>query len=240
MFDSHAHLNFKDFDKDRSLLIKKCLKQNIGVINVGADLETSKKAIEIARESKSMYASVGVHPLHAEEDFDFSEIEKLTQKEKVIAIGETGLDYQKKKTIKKQEDLFSKHLELAVSKNIPLIIHSRKAHNDTLEMIPKWKGVIHCFTGNLTQAEKYIKKGFLIGLNGIIFKLNLKKVIKEIPVEKIILETDCPFLTPPGKSGKNTPLGVREVAAEVARIKGVDIDKLEKITDQNVKETFDI
>jgi len=240
MFDTHAHLNFKDFDENRESLIEKCRSEGVGMINIGATLETSKKAVEIAEEKNKMYASAGIHPLHAEEDFDFGRVEKLAENKRVVAIGETGLDKKKKKTLKKQKEVFLDHIELAERENLPLILHSRKAHEETLETIPDYKGIIHCFTGSLSQAKRYIEKGYLIGLNGIIFKLNLKKVIKVVSPKNIVLETDCPYLNPPGWKGKNTPLGVIPVAEEVAKIKGMDVKKLEKITDGNVKRLFGI
>ncbi len=240
MFDTHAHLNFSDFDKDREDLIKKCNLKGMGVINVGATFESAKRAVEIAGENEKMYASVGVHPLHAEEDFHFEELDKLVKNPGVVAIGETGLDKKKKKTFEKQKEIFLRHIDLAERENLPLILHSRKAHDKTLEMIPDHKGVIHCFTGNLKQAEKYIEKGYMIGLNGIIFKMNLKKVIRKVPLDKVLLETDCPYLSPPGWKGKNTPLGVFEVAKEVAKIKRINLEKVEEITDENAKKIFGI
>lgn len=238
MFDTHAHLNFNDFDEDREELIKECNKKNLSVINVGATLKSSKSAVEMAEKNKNNYATIGIHPLHAEERGDFRELEELAGNELVVAIGETGLDNKKKKTAKIQHDLFLKHIELAKKKDLPLILHSRRAHEETLEIIPNHKGVIHCFTGNLSQAKKYIKKGYLIGLNGIIFKMNLKKIIKEIPLDKILLETDCPYLCPPEWKGKNTPLGVFEVAKEVAKIKEADLREVEKVTDENTRKLF--
>lgn len=240
MFDTHAHLNFKDFDNDRKEIIEKSLSKGLGIINVGATMKTSKEGIKIASENKKVYASVAVHPLHAEEEFNFKELDKLADKKEVVAVGETGLDRKKKETIKKQRELFLKHMELAQKKNLPLILHSRKAHEETLKKIPNHKGVIHCFTGNLKQAKKYIKKGYMIGLNGIIFKMDLKKVIREVPLDKILLETDCPYLAPPGWKGKNNPLGTFEVAKEVAKIKKVSLNEVEEITDRNVHEVFGI
>ena len=240
MFDTHAHLNFKDFDNNRDELIRKCVSKGVGMINVGATIKTSSKAVEIAQKNENVYGSVGVHPLHAEEEFIFDDLSKLADRKKVIAIGEIGLDNKKKKTIDKQRDLFEKHIKLAVEKDLPLILHSRKAHEETLDRIPDYKGVIHCFTGSLKQAQQYIEKGYLIGLNGIIFKMNLKKVIKKISLDNIILETDCPYLSPPGWEGKNTPLGVIPVAEKVAEVKGVDLNEIEKVTDENVRKLFEI
>ncbi len=238
MFDTHAHLNFQDFDKDRNDIIRECRNKEINIINVGSTLETSIKAVEIAKKNSRVYASVGIHPLHAEEEFDFDKLEDIVENKNVVAIGETGLDNKKKKTIKKQEELFLKHIDLAKRKKLPLILHSRKAHEKTLKMIPKWQGVVHCFTGNLKQAERYIKKGYFIGINGIIFKMNLKKVIKRIPLKNILIETDCPYLSSPEWKGKNTPLGVIPVIGKIAEIKNENVEKVVKITDENAKSLF--
>ena len=239
MFDTHAHLNFKDFDQDRDSILKECKEKGLKIINVGATMTSSREGVRMAQNG-DVYSSVAVHPLHAEEDVDFEELSKLADQKRVVAIGETGLDNKKKKTIEKQREIFLKHIKLAKEKDLPLILHSRKAHEETLKRIPDHKGVIHCFTGNLKQAQQYIRKGYLIGLNGIIFKMNLKEVIREVPLGKILLETDCPYLSPPGWKGKNTPLGVFEVAKEVAKIKEIDLKEVEKVTDKNVSKTFGI
>ena len=239
MFDTHAHLNFKDFDKDRESILKECRERSLKIINVGATMTSSREGVKLTKK-ENVYASVAVHPLHAEENVDFKELSKLTEGEGVVAIGETGLDNKKKKTIEKQREIFLKHIELAKEKDLPLILHSRKAHEETLKKIPDHKGVIHCFTGNLKQAKRYIKKGYYIGLNGIIFKMNLKKVIRKVPLDKILLETDCPYLSPPGWKGKNTPLGVFEVAKEVAKIKEVDLKEVEEVTDRNTSKVFEV
>ena len=240
MFDTHAHLNFKDFDEDRDLILKEAASKNLRILNVGATMETSKRGVELAKKSKDLYASVAIHPLHAEDDFQFKKLSKLAESEGVIAIGETGLDKKKKNTLDIQREVFSKHIQLAEDKDLPLILHSRKAHEETLERIPNHRGVIHCFTGNLKQAQRYIKKGYFIGLNGIIFKMNLKKVIREVPLDKILLETDCPYLSPPGWKGKNNPLGTFEVAKEVAKIKEIDPGEVEEVTDRNASKVFGI
>ncbi len=240
MFDTHAHLNFEDFDEERESLIEESFSKNLKIINVGATLKSAEKAVEISQKEKGIYAAVGVHPLHADEDFQFDKLADLADEKEVVAIGETGLDMVKPKTIERQRDIFKKHIGLAKEKRLPLILHSRKAHKETLEMIPDYEGVIHCFTGSLKEARLYIEKGYLIGVNGIIFKLNLKKVLKEIPLEKIILETDCPYLSPPGWKGKNTPLAVFEVAEKIAEIKDLSLEEVEKQTDKNAKKLFGI
>lgn len=241
MFDTHAHLNFEDFEERRRDLIQKCISKDLQILNVGATLETSKKAIEIAKNWDDIFAAVGIHPLYVADEFDLEKLNNLASDNQVKAVGEIGLDKKKPKTMSTQKKRFIKQIDLAEELNLPLIVHSRKAHSETLDILPeKAEGVIHCYSGTLAQAKSYIDKGFLIGLNGLIFKMNLKEVIQQIPLEKIILETDCPYLAPPGWQGQNTPLGVFTVAEKVAELKDISLEKVERVTDQNAKNLFDI
>ncbi len=236
MFDSHAHLNFKDFENDYREIIKDCFDKNIKIINVGANLESSKRAIEIANEyKKGVYAAVGIHPLHTEDNT--LKIKEMAENQKIIAIGEIGLDKKKEKAFETQKKTFKKQLKIAEEFDLPVIIHSRKAHKEVLDILEKFsvKGVIHCFTGNMTSLKRYLDLGFYVGFNGIIFKLSLDKQIKKTPASRIFLETDCPYLAPPEWEEKNTPLAVLEVAKKVAEVKDIPIEELEKITDENVQ-----
>ncbi|MGM0439122.1 MAG: TatD family hydrolase [Patescibacteria group bacterium] len=243
MFDSHAHLNFDDFEDNYREIIRDCFDRNIKVINVGSNVKTSKRAVNIADEYKeSVYAVVGVHPLHADEE-EVEEVRKLAKdNKKVIAIGEIGLDKKKKETFSQQKKDFKAQLKIAEELNLPVVIHSRKAHKEVLNILEDFsvKGVVHCFTGNMTSLKKYLELGFYIGFNGIIFKLSLDKQIERTPTDRIFLETDCPYLAPPKWKGKNNPLGVISVAERVAKVKEIDFKKLEKLTDKNVKKLFNI
>ena len=278
IIDTHAHLNFAAFDKDREEMIKKCLDNNIWMINVGTRYETSAKAVKIAgKYEKEVYSAIGIHPMYLKtnaikiktdlkegsfaekgEDFNFSKYKKLAKSPKVVAIGEIGLDYyylpkddEKIKLIKqKQKKLFLEQFKLAKELNLPVIIHCRKAHNDLIEILKtnffqvqslKLKGVIHSFTGNWTQAKKYIDMGFYLGFNGIIFKLNLDKIIKKVPLERILVETDCPYLTPPSFPEKrNNPLGVKIIIQRIADIKKLNYKKVVEITTKNARGLFKI
>jgi TatD DNase family protein len=278
-FDTHAHLNFAAFVKDRDRVIRKCLKDDIWLINVGTNLFTSQKAVEIAQKyDEGVYAAVGLHPINLdtglikmkvdededeqdspfEQEFDYEKYKKLAQEEKVVAIGEIGLDYYwKPKTKKKleqfkreQDFLFHQEVRLAAELDLPIIIHCRMAHEDLLKTLKKLssiydkklRGVVHCFTGTWEQAKEYMRLGFYIGFNGIIFKLSsrarggglaLDKIVKKVPLKKILIETDCPYLSPPNYNQKrNDPMGVKFVAREIARIKKV---RLEEIADQTTK-----
>ncbi len=260
LIDTHAHLNFTAFDNNRNEVIKRCLEKDIWMLNVGTNYDTSKKAVEIAEKyEKGVYAAIGLHPEDIlKEEFDSEKYKKLAESEKVVAIGEIGLDYWRRPKTKKklaefkqkQKELFKKQLDLAKELNLPVILHCRLGFDDLLEILnTKYNGVIHCFTGNWQQAKKFIEMGFYIGFNGIIFKLDLNEVIKKTPLDKILIETDCPFLTPPNfypeqsrriGEERNNPLGVKIVARYIAKIKNIPLEKISEITTKNAKELFKI
>jgi len=242
IIDSHAHLNFKAFDDDREEAISRC--QNMKVINVGTQVETSKKAVEIANNYDNMYAAIGLHPIHAEDGFNPNDYRAMVN-DKVVAIGEIGIDYFRDygDFKKKQFEILGQQLELAKELNLPLIIHCRKAHKDLIEVLSKhsFSGVIHCFTGSLNDAKAYLEMGYHIGINGIMYKLNLDKVIKEIPLDRILTETDCPYLTPPmAPSERNEPPYTKYILDDLAKIKEVSSQELEGIVEENTKNLFGI
>lgn len=267
--DSHAHLNFKAFEKDRDEVIEKCLKEKLWMVNIGTKYETSRKAVEIAeRYKEGVYAAVGLHPIHAVsslvkiktdpeegnfessgEDFDIENYRFLAESDKVVALGEIGLDYYYRPKTKrklslfkeKQKEVFLKQLDLAKELDLPVVLHCRMAHDDLLSSLKKHKGVIHCFTGDLDKAERYLDLGYLIGLNGIIFKMDLDKVVKEIPLDKILVETDCPYLTPPkAPTGRNEPLFVKYVIEKVASLKGISFEEVSEAAFNNARNLFKI
>ncbi len=277
LIDTHAHLNFNAFKDDLDEVIKRTLRENIWLINVGSKYETSRKAVEIAeRYEKGIYAAIGLHPIHLEtglvkiktdpeeggftakgEDFDKEKYRELAKSKKVVAIGEIGLDYYyRPKTKKKlepfkekQKEVLLKQLNLARELNLPVIFHCRMAHDDLIEIVnelqtehtKQLKGVIHCFTGKWRQAKKYLEMGFYLGFNGIIFKLNLDKIIKKVPLEKILIETDCPYLTPP-RAGKerNEPIFVRYIVEKLAEVKGLNYEEIAENTTRNARKLFNI
>ena len=267
IFDTHAHLNFFEFEKDREEVIEKCLKREIGMINVGTNLKSSKKAVEMAESHEGVFASVGLHPLNIdseffknkgysgeaegflEKDFDYDEYKSLKTK-KVVAVGEIGLDYWykpkgtgKKESFKReQKRIFERQLDLAEELNLPAIIHCRSAFDDLYEILSKRKvrGVLHCFTGTKEEADRFISLGLYIGINGIIFKVDLEEVIREIPLDRILVETDCPYLSPPGFGERNDPLALNHIIEEIAGIKGVKAEEVGKTTAQNAEELFNI
>jgi len=274
LIDSHAHLNFNAYKEDLDEVIKRTLRNDIWIINIGSQYVTSKRAVEIAQNyEKGIYAAVGLHPIHlssgifktkidkeevelqtVEEEFDYEKYRQLAQSEKVVAIGEIGLDYYYKPKTKrklklfkrKQEEVLLKQLNLAEELNLPVIFHCRLAHQGLLEILQskgrgsKIKGVVHCFTGNWQQAQKYLEMGFYLGFNGIIFKLDLEGIIKRVPLDKILIETDCPYLTPPQVKGRNEPLYLKYIVERIAKIKDISYEEIAAVTSENAKKLFKI
>lgn len=247
IFDTHAHLNFKNYDKDRDELIKKTLKEGVGMINVGTDLKSSKKAIEIAKNYDNMYAAIGIHPSHAKEEIDINKLKELEKEDKVVAIGEIGLDYYRNPSEEEKEDqkvVLEKQIELAKILDLPIILHCRKAHSDMLSLLSdkNIKGVVHCFSGDWETAQKYLKLGFYLGFNGIIYKNPFSKnVLKEISLSRVLVETDCPFLLPPQASkGRNEPINIRYIIKEIVNIKEIKKEEVEKQTTKNAKKLFNL
>jgi len=272
LIDTHAHLNFDAFKNDADEVILRSLDEGLWMINVGSHYTTSKKAVEIAEDyPQGIYASIGLHPINLdtglvkikidntegsrfEREFDYNKYKELAKSNKIVAIGEIGLDYywRPKTTVKKeifrqkQKDLLLKELKLSQELDLPVIFHCRMAHPDLVEILKNEvskikKGVLHCFTGNQEEAKEYMKMGFYLGFNGIIFKFDLKEVIKKTPLERILVETDCPYLSPPEfKKERNEPVAVKYIAEEIAKIKGVSIEKVAEVTTENAKTLFKI
>ncbi len=246
--DSHCHL-FDDYYENLDDVLK--LSKDCSVnryINNGCDLKTNKEVIDRISNYENMYGTLGIHPEYVENytDEDILFIKNNLNNLKIIAIGEIGLDYHYTKENKdKQINLFEKQLKLAEEENIPVIIHSREATLDTINTLKKYnvKGLIHSFSGSLETANEYIKMGYLLGVNGVItFKnSNLKDVIRKIPLEHLVLETDSPYLTPePFRGKQNSPAHILEIAKYVAELKGVSLEKLSNITNNNLNKMFNI
>ena len=247
--DSHCHLSIKDYENIYDV-IKEANENNVGKLIVsGCDKESIKESIEIAEKYDNVYLSLGFHPSEAneitEEDITWLK-EIIKNNNKVVAVGEIGLDYYwEKENKEKQKNMFEKMLLLAKEVNLPVVIHSRDAFQDTYDILEKnnVSGVIHCFSGNLENAKKYIKLGFTLGIGGVItFKnTNLKEVIKNIELENIILETDSPYLAPtPHRGNQNTPKYIPLIAEEIANLKQLTIEEVMNKTTENVKKIFKI
>jgi len=247
LVDIHCHLDFKDFNDDRDEVIKRALRENIWMINIGIDAKTSQKAIEIAEKYEGVFASVGLHP-DEKENFDMDYYRQLDKHPKVVAIGECGLDLKSQKSnLKSQINIFEKQIELALELDKPLMIHCRDAHEEILDILnsyrdSKLRGNIHFFSGNWEQAQKYFDLGFTISFTGVItFARDYDEVIKKSPLDKIMIETDAPFVAPVLFRGKrNEPLYVREVAKKIAEIRNEPYEKIAEATTQNALRLFGI
>jgi len=254
LFDSHAHLNSERFDEDRDELIKSLREKNVElVLNPGADIETSKSSIELAKKYDFIYAAVGVHP-HDVGELNNSDINVLrelaTSNNKVVAIGEIGLDYYYDNSPREvQKEWFKKQIELANELKLPIIVHDRDAHGDTFEIIKNTKSpeigcVLHCYSGNVELAKEYVKIGCYISIPGTVtFKNNKKtiEVVKEIPLEWLLIETDSPYMAPvPNRGKRNDPSMVQFVADKIAQEKGISYEKVCKVTKENAKRLFNI
>ncbi len=246
LIDTHCHLNFKDFNIDQDKIIGQCSNKDIWMINVGVDYKTSQEVIELAeKHKKGVYASIAIHPHNVDKiDFDKKKFKELVKNKKVVAIGETGLDYMfcenDEKVQELQKKIFIKHLELAKELNKPVIVHSRRLFPEILEIVKKHpvKGVLHCYMGRWSYAEEYLKLGFYIGFTGlIVYARDYDKVIKNTPLDRIMIETDAPYLSPT-REKRSTPLDVEKVAQKIAEIKGISFEKVAKQTTKNAKELF--
>ncbi len=254
LFDTHAHYDDERFDKDRDELLVSMPGNNVGLIlNPGCELESSKKAVEYARKYHFMYAAVGIHPENIDENWekDLEEIRALAESEpKVRAIGEIGLDYYWEKDEHKrarQNVVFRKQMELAGTLKLPVVIHDREAHRDSLEMVqnfPDIRGVFHCYSGSAEMAKELLKLGYYISFTGVVTFQNAKKilgVVKEMPLDRIMIETDSPYLTPsPFRKRRNSSLYVYRVAETIAEIKNMEVSEIERITTENGKRFFGI
>ncbi len=253
LIDSHAHLDDERFDRDRERLIESLRENGIDlVINPGDDLQSSIKAVALAEKYENIYAAVGVHP-HAAKEMDDATIgilKSFTNREKVIAIGEIGLDYYYDNSPRNiQRQRFIEQLNLAKEVHLPVIIHSRSAAGETFEILKEaqdgnLEGVLHCYSGSVEMAIEYIKLGFYISIAGpITFKNSkvAKEVVKAVPLDKLLIETDSPYLTPePYRGKRNEPIYVRYVAGTIAEVKGLSFEEIAKATAENAKKLFRI
>jgi TatD DNase family protein len=245
--DTHCHLS-KEYYQDIDKVIKDALNNEVTkIITCGCDYKSNLETLEIISRYSNVYGAIGIHPTEVNYiDETINLIEKNILNKKIIAIGEIGLDYHYDNFNKEEEiDVFHKMLKLAEKYNKPVIIHSRDANSDTFNILKQYnlKGVIHSFSGDLELAKKYIDLGYLIGVNGIItFKnADLIKVVKELPIQKILIETDSPYLSPvPFRGEKNEPKNVLEVAKFLSKELNLEMAFLAEILDKNLRQIFDI
>ncbi len=251
IFDTHSHYDDSAFDVDREEKLSLLPNDNIyAVINAGADIESSKKSINLSKKYDYIYAAVGVHPeniLKISQNY-IDELEKLIlNNKKVVAIGEIGLDYHYTKENKQQQkDLFENQVKLAIKHDLPVIVHDREAHEDTLEILKKYKpkGVVHCFSGSLEMAKELIKIGMYIGIGGVVTFKNAKNivhVVENIPLDVILLETDAPYMSPVPFRGKRCDSSyIKYTAEKISEIKNIELNEVFEITKQNAKNLFGV
>lgn len=249
LFDSHAHYDDEAFDKDRKEVLDSLTKKGIGfVVNAASDVESTKKSIALSMEYDFIYASAGVHPHEASKDNDIDEIKRLALSKKVVAIGEIGLDYHYDfSPAMVQQQVFEKQLQAAYELCLPVIIHNREAHKDSLDMVRRFngiKGVFHCFSGSPEMAQILIKLGMYISFAGALTFKNAKRAVQtamEVPFDRILIETDCPYLTPEPYRGKRNDSGYLYLTLEkLADIKGVNTKEAACITYENGRRLFGI
>lgn len=251
--DSHAHLDDRQFDKDRDNVINNLKNDDIShVINIGSDLASSRFSQKLANEYDNIYFAAGVHPHDSSACTEemLSEIEKLLSEPKCVALGEIGLDYFKNYSPAHiQRDIFDKQLSLAQKNEIPVCIHMRDATKDTVDFLKKYSpfnksGVIHSFSGSRETAKIMLDMGFYLSISGPVTyanAVNLREVVSYIPIDKILIETDCPYLTPePRRGARNEPKYVRYTAEKIAEIKRMAIEEIAQATSENALRLFNI
>ena len=291
LIDTHCHLAFKAFDDSWLEVVKRARDKDIQMIVVGAAKATSEKSIAIAEQSGGVFASVGLHPTHTDEEFDFAWFKNAADNLKVVAIGETGIDHyhidvtprhselveesqgysgdpstplrsarddDKKRAVvlKKQEDLLRQHLTIARDKKLPVILHSRdgktestgECYNHIYQVLTDFgyfNGVLHCYGGDWLMAKKFLDLGLMLSFTGIVtFKTvseSLKEVVRNVPLDRFMIETDSPYLAPEPERGKeNEPAFVEHIARGIAEIRGVSYDEVARVTTENARKFFNI
>ncbi len=260
-FDAHCHVQFPVYDEDREAVLERMLAEDIGGVFVGCDLKSSKKAVELATRHDTFFASLGLHPNHeSDERFEKASYLELGKSNKVVAVGECGLDYFRPIAVddevkRKQAALFKDHIQLALALNKPLIIHARPskgsmdAYEDALVLLesakqehPELVGDFHFFVGDVATAKRIVALGFTISYTAVLtFTHDYDEVIRSVPLENILSETDSPYVAPEGKRGqRNEPTAVIDVAKAIARIRGEDEGTVRETLLENAKRIFHI
>ena len=253
LIDSHAHLEMKDFDKDRARVIARAVEAGVGyIITVATTIPDIYKALEIAQKNESVYVSVGIHPHEAKDirEGDYDKLRSLAREKKVVAFGEIGLDFYRNHSPREtQVARFRELLRLGKDLGLPIIFHDREAHEEILDILREegdgqWKGVFHCFSGDFSMAQKIIQMGFFLSIPGTVTfskSTTQQDIVRRIPLEKILLETDCPYLAPePYRGKRNEPAFLRHTAEKVASLKGLSYEDACRITSLNAKTLFGV
>lgn len=250
IFDTHSHYDDEKFNPDREELLKGLQGQGVSfVVSCGCDLQSTEFNKELADKYDFLYFAAGFHPENLEgvTDSDIDKIEEIAKNEKCVAIGEIGLDYYWMSSSKDiQKEYFTKQIELAKKLDLPIIVHDRDAHGDTLDILKatKPKGVVHCFSGSKEMAKEIIKLGMYIGLNGVATFKNARKsleVVKEIPIERLVLETDCPYLAPePHRGKRNDSSYIPFIAERIGEELSLSAQEVLDITSENAKRLYNL
>ena len=252
LFDTHAHFDDEQFDADRDEVLKSLKSYGVGnIVNIGSSMKTSRTSVALAEKYDFVYATVGVHPSETGElcEADIDELKRLAANPKVRAIGEIGLDYHYPDDVEPsiQKKWFVRQLELAKELDMPVVIHDRESKGECLEILKEHKisnGVVHCFSGSAETAREILKLGMMISFTGVLTFKNAKKAIAAcaaVPLDRLMIETDCPYMSPEPHRGRRNFSGYVEfVARKMAEIKGVSYDELVNITKRNAKRFYGI
>lgn len=254
IFDTHAHYDDEPFDEDREAVLSSLQEKGVGtVVNICASPASLQRISELTERYSFVYGAAGIHPDHAGEMTEelFQEISRLAEEEKIVAIGEIGLDYYWDTAPREvQREWFIRQLNLAIEKNLPVVIHSREATQETLEIMKNayqqsggtLRGVIHCFSGSAEIAKEYTDMGFYIGVGGVVTFKNgkkLKEVVEAMPLDKLVIETDCPYLAPvPHRGKRNDSTLLTLVIEEIASLRGMTAEEVELRTEVNAKRLY--
>lgn len=253
LFDTHAHYDDDKFETDRNYTIEKAYESGVSyIINAATDISSTIESISLAQEYEYVYAAVGTHPHHVEEmnEKSLELFADFASDPKVVAIGEIGLDYYYDNSPRElQRYWFAQQIKLALKLGLPIVIHDRDAHEDTMKIVKEeraWEagGVFHCFSGSLETARELFKMGFYISLGGAVTFKNARRaveVVESMPLDRLLLETDCPYMTPePFRGKRNDSSRLFLVAEKIAAIRGVPVEEIAEITTQNAKRLFKI
>lgn len=248
IIDSHAHYDDSSFDTDREEVLRELFSGEIcKIVNIGCSVKSSYSSVKLAEEYAGIYAAVGLHPDAADEIDRIEEIRRLCGNKKAVAVGEIGLDYHYEEHSRDiQKKAFEEQLKLAAELDMPVVIHSRDAWEDTMELLRKYrpKGVMHCFSGSAETAREIVTMGMYVGFTGVVTFKNAKKALKAleaVPLDRLLVETDCPYMAPEPNRGKRNYSGyLPYTIAAMAAVKGVSSDEMAEITAENAERLFNI
>jgi TatD DNase family protein len=252
IIDTHAHLQWKSFDHDRRMAIERAKQAGIStIINIGYDIDSCEIGLEMAKTYDGLYAALGIHPHESRSlsDSVLARLEKLSRSNKVVAIGESGLDFYRNLSPKNiQKEAFEKHLILAGNRNLPIVVHVRDAYKEVYEILSKHsgnlRGVIHCWSGDSELAKAYLDLGFYLSVAGPVTystAVQLKVIAKDVPLDRLVVETDCPWLAPQSQRGeRNEPSFLPEVITKIADLRNISAEAVAKHTTSNARRLFNI